>query len=713
MGNDLAKSVSPETEDQSYRALLHAVPMGFCIIELVFDEDGRAVDYTFLEMNEAFVGQTGLHDAVGKTIREIAPGIEEAWFQIYGEIARTGVPRRFEQDSPSLGRYFQVYAYRFGAPEDWQVAILFEDVLPRRVAEEKLRENEARFRFLNNLHKATAALSDADAVLATTTFMVAEHMGVSICAYADMDEDHDGFTIRGDWAAPGSPTIVGHYSLSDFGRKAVTELGAGRPLIVNDNLAELEPHEAQTFRDLGIAATICMPLVKEGRLAALMAVHYKDPHVWTDGELALIREVTERSWAHIERVGAEASLRELNTNLEARVADRTARLVAAEEALRQSQKMEAVGQLTGGLAHDFNNLLMGIGGSLEMMKARLDHGRTEDLDRYFQAAQGAVKRAASVTHRLLAFSRRQTLDPKPTDPLRLIADMEELIRRTVGPEIALRVDAPDSVWPILVDPNQLENALLNLCINARDAMPHGGRVTIDIANRALDEAAAAERDMAPGDYVTISVCDTGTGMTPDVRAKAFDPFFTTKPLGEGTGLGLSMIYGFVRQSGGQLRLHSEVGEGTTMRMFLPRHDGAALVEDGAESSGVRADGAGETILVIDDEPTIRMLIADLLTEAGYRVIEAADGPSGLEALESATRVDLLITDVGLPGGMNGRQTADAARTLQPELRVLFITGYAEAAVIHDGQLDRGMGLITKPFEMDRLAARIREMLESG
>ena len=703
--------MSPDRADQSYRALLHAVPMGFCIIELLFDEGGRAIDYTFLEMNEAFVSQTGLHDAVGRTIREIAPGIEEAWFEIYGEIARTGVPRRFEQDSPALGRYYQVYAYRFGAPEDWQVAILFEDILPRRTAEEKLRQNEARFRFLNDLHKATAALSDADTVLATTTRMVGEHMGVSVCAYADMDEDQDGFTIRGDWSAAGSPSIVGHYSLAAFGRKAVSELGAGRPLIVNDNLAELEPHEAKTFRDIGIAATICMPLVKDGRLAALMAVHHKDPHVWKDDELALIREVTERSWAHVERVGAEASLRELNANLEARVEDRTARLVAAEEALRQSQKMEAVGQLTGGLAHDFNNLLMGIGGSLEMIKARLAQGRVDDLDRYFHAAQGAVKRAASVTHRLLAFSRRQTLDPKPTDPGRLVADMEELIRRTVGPEIAFEVHAPADIWPILVDPNQLENALLNLCINARDAMPEGGKVTIAIANRTLDNAAAGERDMAPGDYVTISVCDTGTGMTPEVRAKAFDPFFTTKPLGEGTGLGLSMIYGFVRQSGGQLRLHSEVGEGTTMRMFLPRHDGAALAEEGAEADGVPADGAGETILVIDDEPTIRMLIADLLTAAGYRVIEAGDGPSGLRALESAGRVDLLITDVGLPGGMNGRQIADAGRALRPDLGILFITGYAEAAVIRDGQLDPGMGLLTKPFDMDRLGARVREMLE--
>jgi len=710
MGDGLAARVIPQAEEESYRALLHAVPMGFCIIELIFDEADCPVDYTFLEMNEAFADQTGLGYAVGKTIRDIAPDIEAEWFEIYGEIARTGVPRRFEQDSPSLGRYYQVYAYRFGRPEDFQVAILFEDILPRRTAEEKLRENAARFRFLHDLNKATAWLSDADAVLATTTRMVGEHMGVSVCAYADMDEDQDGFTIRGDWSAPGSPSIVGHYRLADFGRKAVTELGAGRPLIVNDNLAELDPHEAKSFRALGIAATICMPLVKEGRLAALMAVHYKDPHVWTESELALIREVTERSWAHVERVGAEASLRELNATLEERVQERTTRLVATEEALRQSQKMEAVGQLTGGLAHDFNNLLMGIGGSLEMMKARIAQGRADELDRYFDAAQGAVRRASSVTHRLLAFSRRQTLDPRPTDPNRLVTEMEELIRRTVGPEVALTVAPAADPWPILVDPNQLENAMLNLCINARDAMPDGGSLTIEIANRSLDPVDARERDMAPGDYVTISVCDTGTGMTPEVRAKAFDPFFTTKPLGEGTGLGLSMIYGFVRQSGGQVRVHSAVGHGTTMRLFLPRHHGTPM-EDECESAGPRRDGDGEVVLVIDDEPTVRILVAELLGEAGYSAIEAADGPSGLKLLQSDARIDLLITDVGLPGGMNGRQAADAARALRPDLKVLFITGYAETAVIRDGQLDPGMGLITKPFELDTLTARIREMLD--
>jgi PAS domain S-box-containing protein len=385
---------------------------------------------------------------------------------------------------------------------------------------------------------------------------------------------------------------------------------------------------------------------------------------------------------------------------------------AVEEQLRQSQKMEAVGQLTGGLAHDFNNLLTGIGGSLELMQVRIAQGRAGEVDRYVLAAQGAVKRAAALTHRLLAFSRRQTLDPKPTNVNRLLADLEDLIRRTVGPAINVEVVGSSSLWSTLVDPNQLENAVLNLCINARDAMPDGGKLTIETANKWLDERAARQQDLPVGQYVSVCVSDTGTGIPPQIVAKIFDPFFTTKPTGEGTGLGLSMIYGFIRQSGGQVRVYSEVGQGTTMCLYLPRHgEDAAVDEDAGIATPAPPPGAGEVVLVIDDEPTIRMLIAEVLTEAGYAVIEAPDGPAGLRVLESNARVDLLITDVGLPGGMNGRQVADAARVNRPNLKVLFITGYAENAVVARGQLAKGMFVVAKPFQMEVLAKRIRDIVE--
>jgi len=412
-----------------------------------------------------------------------------------------------------------------------------------------------------------------------------------------------------------------------------------------------------------------------------------------------------------DQKAATDALANLNATLEQQVGERTAELMVAEEALRQSQKMEAVGQLTGGIAHNFNNLLAAISGSLELLAVRLADGRMESLPRYIDSAQTAAKRAAALTQRLLAFSRRQTLDARAINLNRLIADMEELIRRTVGPSIVMEVVGSGGLWQTLVDPNQLENALLNLCINARDAMPDGGRLTIETANKWLDDRSAKERDLAPGQYVSLCVTDTGTGMTPEVIARAFDPFFTTKPLGQGTGLGLSMIYGFVRQSGGQVRIYSEVGEGTTMCLYLPRHFGEAEEADHGDQAAHGGATGGGAVLVIDDEPTIRMLIVEVLEEAGYVAIEANDGPGGLKVLQSSTPVDLLITDVGLPGGMNGRQVADAGRVLRPELKVLFITGYAENAVVGNGHLDPGMQVITKPFDIRALGEKVREMIE--
>ena len=391
-----------------------------------------------------------------------------------------------------------------------------------------------------------------------------------------------------------------------------------------------------------------------------------------------------------------------------------AELREVHEALRQSQKMEAVGQLTGGIAHDFNNLLAGISGSLELLEKRLGEGRLVGVDRYIGAAQSGARRAAALTQRLLAFSRRQTLDPRPTDVNKLIAGMEDFLRRSVGPTVEIEVVGAGGLWVTKIDPSQLENALLNLCLNGRDAMaPHGGRLTIETANKWLDERAAKSRELPPGQYVSVCVTDTGAGMTPEVIERAFEPFFTTKPLGEGTGLGLSMIYGFVRQSGGQVRIYSEVGKGTTMCLYLPRAiEVAGTEEDEAPPAFVGGvEGAGEIVLVVDDEDTVRMLVVEILDELGYTSVEAADGPSALKQLQAEGRIDLMITDVGLPGGLNGRQIADAARLSRPDLKILFITGYAENAVVGNGHLEPGMEVITKPFVMSALAAKIRDMIE--
>ncbi|QDG94757.1 response regulator (plasmid) [Rhizobium sp. NIBRBAC000502774] len=426
----------------------------------------------------------------------------------------------------------------------------------------------------------------------------------------------------------------------------------------------------------------------------------------------VLLDVDARRAVEAERDRVSGMLRSLNETLEQRVTERTSELMRAEEALRQSQKMEAVGQLTGGLAHDFNNLLAGISGSLELIETRVKQGRLLEVDKYLAAAQGATKRAAALTHRLLAFSRRQTLEPKPTDVPRLMLGMEELIRRTVGPQVTIQTIAQPDVWSTLVDPNQLENALLNLCINARDAMPDGGRIIIEAANRTLDAANAVARDLKPGDYVSIAVSDNGVGIPADIIERVFEPFFTTKPIGVGTGLGLSMIFGFAKQSGGQVRVHSEVGKGTSVTVMLPRHEVAETADEDATRSSLvehRAE-TGETVLVIDDESLVRMLVIDVLEELGYRAIEAGDGPEGMAVLRSDIHIDLMITDVGLPNGMNGRQVADAARQLRPNLKVLFVTGYAENAVLNHGHLDVGMEVITKPFDLAVMAKRIRDIV---
>jgi CheY-like chemotaxis protein len=317
-----------------------------------------------------------------------------------------------------------------------------------------------------------------------------------------------------------------------------------------------------------------------------------------------------------------------------------------------------------------------------------------------------------LTHRLLAFSRQQTLEPKAVDANKLIAGMVELVRRTVGPSITIETVLAAGLWPCLCDPNQLESAILNLCINARDAMPDGGRITIETANTWVDQLAARDRDMIAGQYIAVCVTDSGSGIPPDVLAKVFDPFFTTKPMGKGTGLGLSMIYGFAKQSGGQARLYSEVGQGTTAKIYLPRHQGQAAEDEAPNTQEqLPRSHTGETVLVVDDEPTVRMLVADTLGELGYQAIEAADAASGLKVLKSDAEIDLLITDVGLPGGMNGKQMADIARTTRPNLKVLFITGYAENAAVSNGHLEPGMHVLSKPFPMDKLAMRIRSIIE--
>ncbi|WP_080896097.1 PAS domain S-box protein [Pseudomonas fluorescens] len=686
---DLTRSRSAETalrlSEERFSTILETIEAAFAIVKVKFDADDRPVDYYFVEANPAFERQCGVN-LRGKWVTEFAPNLEKFWFETYGHVAKTGEPANFESYANTFERWFDVRAVRVGDPADRQIAILFNDVTERRDAEERLRVSEALAR--ENVERVQLALA-AGAIIGTWHW----------------DLPTDSFTVD-----------------EAFAKVFNLDPALGRTgLSLEQVVTTVHPDD----RD-GLIGAINEAIARGGAYSHQYRVRDADgKYNWleangrvecADDGTALrfpgvLIDVEERRSVEAERDRANAALRALNDTLEQRVIARTADLMQAEEKLRQSQKMEAVGQLTGGLAHDFNNLLAGISAALELMQKRISQGRFKDVDRYLATAQGATKRAAALTHRLLAFSRRQTLDPRPTDVNTLIVGMTELIQRTVGPSIRLKTLVAPDLWPALVDASQLENALLNLCINARDAMPDGGSITVETANRAVAVESVRTLDIPEGEYLCLCVTDTGTGMSTEVIAKAFDPFFTTKPLGQGTGLGLSMIYGFTKQSGGHVRVHSKVGQGTTMCIYLPRYRGEAKQNhDATRSTTAPLVKAGETILIVDDEPTVRMLLKDVLSELGYTVLDAADSIEGLETLRSNAQIDLLITDVGLPGGMNGRQMADAGREIRPKLKTLFITGYAENAVIGSAQLGPGMQVLTKPFAVDTLVSRVSDLL---
>jgi CheY-like chemotaxis protein len=370
--------------------------------------------------------------------------------------------------------------------------------------------------------------------------------------------------------------------------------------------------------------------------------------------------------------------------------------------------MEAIGQLTGGIAHDFNNLLTGIIGAMHALKRRIDAGRYDDTQRFMDAAVTSANRAAALTHRLLAFARRQPLDPKPIDGNQLVRGIEDLLRRTVGEQIQIKMDLDPTLWPTFTDDNQLESALLNLVINARDAMPEGGRLTITTRNVVMREFHYQQDDIEPGEYTVISVGDTGVGIPPENLSKVFEPFFTTKPIGQGTGLGLSMIYGFAKQSRGGVRIETALGHGTTVSVYLPRHIGVTS-EHIKDIGAFVPTGAGERVLLVEDDSSVRLLIADVLREHGYYCIEACDAHGALPVLESDVHLDLMISDVGLPG-LNGRQLAENARKRRPGLKVLFVTGYADQATGSRPFLEPGMEMVTKPFLPDALASKIHQMI---
>ena len=636
-------------------------------------------DHVFGFVNPAYQQLIGHRDVVGHPLREALPEVtSQGFFDLLNRVYSTGEPYEGKAIAVTLQRVpgaepesrildFVYQPIKNMAGSVTGIFVEGTDVTDAVRAEVELRASEVQFRSFAQAIPNHFWTSPPDGQL--------DWFNDQVYAYSGMQP---GELDRGGWVA-----MVHPEDLPEAEQRWRSALSSGE---IYEAEFRLKRHDGAWRWHLARAVPI---RDTEGRIIRW---------VGTNTDIQDQKEVS-------------AALTDINAALESRVNERTRQLREAEEKLRQAHKMEAVGQLTGGLAHDFNNLLQGISGSLDRIQSRITKGKWNDIDRFVKAAMDAANRAAALTHRLLAFSRQQTLDPRPANINHLIAGLDDLIRQTMGPTIEVTVTCADDLWPTKIDIPQLENALLNLCINARDAMPDGGKLAIETANRLLNDAAARERDVPPGEYVSVSVTDTGTGMTPDVIARAFDPFFTTKPLGQGTGLGLSMTYGFVRQSGGQVRIDSEIAHGTAVRIYLPRYFGA--LENEPLPHGEPMDrGSGETVLVVDDDPTVRMLVTEVLAENAYNILEATDGPSAARFIESDRRIDLLITDVGLPGGMNGRQIADAARLRRPDLKVLFITGYAENTAIKDGDLGPGMAILAKPFAMSALGSKIRAMLKA-
>jgi signal transduction histidine kinase/PAS domain-containing protein/ActR/RegA family two-component response regulator len=665
----------------------------------------------------------------GRPIREAFSALEgQGFFEMLDRVYATGerveataAPAKYRQADGSEEERFLTFVYDAMRDADGSiVGVLCEgsDVTAAHHAEQDLLKERRALEMLNRVAADTAVEKDLSVIVQRV-----------VDAGVELTEAAYGAFFYDVNAGSGETYML--YSLSGAPRSAFEHFpmvrntalfsptfhGEGvvrsKDVRLDPRYGKNTPHRGMPHGHLPVVSYLAVPVFARDRtvLGGLLFGH-PNQGMFDEKHEAQIVALASHASVAIENAELIRSVKEANETLEQRVAERTKELTEAHDALRQAQKMEAVGQLTGGIAHDFNNLLAGISGSLELIERRLVQNRTDGIERFISAARASTQRATSLTQRLLAFSRRQTLDPKPTDVNRLIFGMEDLIQRTVGPAVEVKVVAAADLWPTRVDAAQLESAVLNLAINARDAMPEGGTLTIATNNRCRDAVIIHNSDVALKDYISICVTDNGTGIPKDIIERVFDPFFTTKPIGQGTGLGLSMIHGFVRQSGGEVHVSSEPGQGTTMCLHLPRYLGDIADDLESPDLEIARGGLGETVLVIDDEPTVRMLIVETLKEAGYTPLQAEDGPSGLKLLQSSARVSLLITDVGLPGGMNGRQVADAARMDRPDLKVLFVTGFAETVAVGNGHLEPGMHVITKPFVMSELAAKITELIES-
>ena len=656
------ESAAGDLELQRLREMFAQSPNFFALL--------HGPEYRFVMVNPAYSQLVGHRDVIGLTVREAFPEVESQGFlELLDGVFTTGKPFVgkdvkivFQNADGSADTRYMDFVYqpiKAASGEVTSICVEGSDISERRAAEEALRLSESRLRQLNGeLERRVIERTQARSL----TWQLSPDLLGALNAKGYFETSN-----------PAWQTVLG-WSEAEVASMSIFEL--------------LHPDDVEHTR-AGFELTL------DGQPAIRFANRYR----CKDGSYRWI------SWVGIQEDNfVYCTGRDITSE---RAAE--AELLVTQQALRQAQKMEAIGQLTGGIAHDFNNLLTGILGSLDLVRRRLEANKFDDIPRFMDAASNSAKSAAALTHRLLAFARRQSLDSRPNDLNRLVTSMEDLLKRTLGERIELQCLLAEDLWTGLTDANQVESAILNLAINARDAMPNGGRLTIETVNVRLDnEYTSLREDVKPGDYIAISVSDTGVGMSPEVLAKAVDPFFTTKPQGEGTGLGLSGICGFAKQSRGQLRIYSELGHGTTVKLYLPRALQNAV--DLAAVSKTPPRGQGETVLVVEDDTTVRLVICDSLKDLGYRIHAASDARDAIALLRTGQHIDLLISDVVLPQ-VNGRKLAETARSLRADLKVLFVSGYAENAAVRGDFLDPGMDMLTKPFALDALAAKVHAMIK--
>jgi signal transduction histidine kinase/CheY-like chemotaxis protein len=808
-----------------YHGLFDSMHEGFCIIEMIFDAEGKPVDYLFLKINAAFEKQTGMHDAVGKRMRELAPTHEEYWFEIYGKIALTGEPAHFLSETKALNCYYEVSAYRVGEPEQRRVAIVFNDISVRMRADAHIRKLNRVYSVLSDINQTIIREKDSQAMFEAACRIATEkgkfrmawvgmadpaaHILRPIASSGEVGDylDHVRLDLL-DPARSAGPSVrcflsgehavcdaieqdpcfapwrddalrMGYRSHASFPLKVDAQV-VGNFNLYSSELAFFDEDEIKLLdelaMDIGFALEVNQHEMdrrkKEEELRWRTAFFEAQVDSAPDGVLVVDRqdrkilqnqrmnelmqipkEIAEDPDDVRQREYMRASVRNpdqfigkinffnshpdevckdeielLNGTIVERfsspVRDKagnhygriwTFRDITErrqlEEQLRQSQKMEAVGQLTGGIAHDFNNLLTVILGCSEFIGEEAKENPR--LSKMAKMILDAAQRGADLTHRMLAFARRQALQPKPIDVNRMLANMESILRRTLSTDIDLEVIQSREDCTALVDLTQLESALLNLCVNARDAMPGGGKLIIETGMTELDSSYAEQNaDVTPGQYILIAVSDTGCGISPENLDRVFDPFFTTKEVGKGTGLGLSMVYGFVKQSQGHVKIYSEPGEGTSVKLYLPKADQES--EPSNQEAILIADLHGsEVILLVEDNAPVREFAKTQLLHLGYQVLEAANGKDALAILREHPEIELLFTDVLMPGGLNGRELAHEARKLYPALKVLFSSGYAESAILHTGLLDENIQLLNKPYSRLQLARRIRGMLTAS